>query len=358
MTKRVLLVALLALWTGAAASGAAAKGLAGSVQGATVPELPYRYVSIAPNSPYQASAARRPPGFTVVGRIEKRGGRLGRWWYLPGRYSIPTAAFDDTAGGLSADGGTLVLSRFSYRYPPRSTGLAIVHTERHPGRVRGTRRIRQTIDELRLPGSYSFDAISPDGSTVYLIEHLSKVYEGAYQVRALRVGSGKLVPEPIVDPAEPMERMEGIPISRVYSPDGRWAYTLYTSHQKGRYELAHEPFIHALDTVSGRAVCVDLPQLEGRPNRFLLRLRVAKEGGELEVYSRAVVRSRPPSPVLLRVDTRTFEVGNPAPVATASSGIGAPWLPIGVGAAVLAAAMVWILARREKSAASRPSEQR
>ena len=145
--KRVLAVALLALCagalapSGAAPSGAAAKGSIWSSQGATVPGLPYRYVAIAPNSPYRANAARPAAGFTVVSRIDKKGGRLGRWWYLPGRFSIPTAAFDDTAGGLSADGGTLVLSRFSWIYPPRSTGLAIVHTERHPGRVRGTRGV-------------------------------------------------------------------------------------------------------------------------------------------------------------------------------------------------------------------------
>lgn len=356
MTKRVLLVALAALWAGAvAAPGAAAKGSIGSSNGATVPGLPYRYVAITPNTPYQASAPRRAAGFTVVSRIDKQGGRLGRWWYLPGRYSIPTAGFDDVAGGLSADGSTLVLSRFSWIYPPRTTGLAIVHTKRRP---RGANRPDRVIDQLRLPGSFSFDAISPDGSTVYLIEHLTKVFEGAYQVRALKTSSGKLLPEPIVDPAEPMEQMEGIPISRVSSRDGRWAYTLYTDHQKGEYELAHEPFVHALDTVSGKAVCVDLPQLEGRPNRFLLRLRVAQEGRELEVFSKAAVRDRPPSPTLLSIDTRSFEVSEPAPVATASSGIGGPWLPIGVGAALLAAAMVaWILAKREKAGGRRSLEQ-
>lgn len=347
MSKRVLAVALLALWIGAlAAPGAAAKGMIGSSQGATVPGLAYRYVAITPNSPYQASAPRpRAAGFTVVSRIDKRGGRLGRWWYLPGRYTIPTAAFDDTAGGLSADGSTLVLNRFSWIYPPRATGLAIVHTERHPGRVRGTGRLRETIDGLRLPGSYSFDAISPDGSTVYLIEHLSRVFGGAYQVRALDVSSGKLRPQPIVDPAEPMERMEGQPISRATSPGGRWAYTVYTSHRRGQYELAHEPFIHALDTVAGRAVCIDLPQLEGRPNRFLLRLRMAKQGRELEVFGKAQVRERPPSPVLLTVDTRSFEVRNPEPVATASGGVGA-LPPIAALGAIAVALLTWIGLRR------------
>jgi hypothetical protein len=346
MAKRLLLVTILVLCPGmASASSGAAKGPSGSSQGATVPGLPYRYVAVTPNSPYRASAERPAAGFTVVSRIDKRGGRLGRWWYLPGRYSIPTVGFDDAAGGLSADGSTLALSRFSWIYPPRRTGLAIVHTDRHPGRVRGTRRIRQTIDELRLPGSFSFDAISPDGSTVYLVEHLSTVYEGAYQVRALKTKSGKLLPEPIADPAEPMERMEGIPISRAYSGDGRWAYTLYTGHRKGQYEHAHDPFIHALDTVAGAAVCIDLPQLEGRPNRFLLRLRMAAAGRELEVFSKAQVRDRPPSPVLLSVDTRGFEVREPNPVATASGGVGA-LPPIAALAAIAVALLAWVGLRR------------
>ncbi|HEX5374985.1 MAG TPA: hypothetical protein VFW48_02400, partial [Solirubrobacterales bacterium] len=125
--KRLLPAALLALAVSVATPAAAsAKGTTASVQGATTPDLPYRYVAIAPNSPYRASSARPSGKFTVVERIDKRGGRVGRWWYLPGQYSIPAAAYDDKSGGLSADGGTLVLSRFSWIFPPRNTGLAIL----------------------------------------------------------------------------------------------------------------------------------------------------------------------------------------------------------------------------------------
>jgi hypothetical protein len=82
MARRFLLIGLLVLCPGlASASSGAAKGLTASVQGATVPGLPYRYLAISPNSPYQASGATAPDpkaGFTVVERIDKRGGRLGR----------------------------------------------------------------------------------------------------------------------------------------------------------------------------------------------------------------------------------------------------------------------------------------
>lgn len=340
--KRSLKVLLLAFTSLAlTASAASAKGAAASVQGATVPGLPYRYMAIGPNSPYGYNPSRPPNEFTVVGRIDKRGGRLGRWWYLPARYSIPAAAPDDTSGGLSADGSTLVLSRFSWIYPPRTTGLAIVHTNRRPYNPPGKGRAPNLIDELSLPDSFSFDAISPDGSTIYLIEHLSKYYGGPYRVRALEAKSGKLLPEPIVDPAEPMERMEGVPISRATSRDGRWAYTLYSGNRQGQYERAHEPFVHALDTVAGRVVCIDLPQLEGKA-RFWLRLRLDRAGQRLEVFDRR--QRQDDVEALLTVDTRSFEVHRPPPVATASSA-GVPWLPI----AVLAAGsvlLVWVGTRR------------
>lgn len=353
MAKRFALVALLVL-IGCAptAPGAAAKGLAAAVQGATVPGLPYRYVAIAPNFPYRVDSRDKTAKFTVVGRIDKQGGRLGRWWYLPAQYSIPAAAFDDTAGGLSADGSTLVLSRFSWIYPPRTTGLAVIHTERRPYNPRGRGRSPNLIDKLSFPGSFSFDAVSPDGSTVYLIEHLSKYYGGSYQVRALEVKSGKLLPELIVDPAEPMERMEGVPISRATSPNGRWAYTLYSSNKQGEYEKAHEPFVHALDTVAGRAICIDLPQLEGH-DRFWLRLRLDRAGRRLEVFNRR--QGQKGSETLLAVDTRSFEVRKPVPVPTASSGVG-PWPPI---AALSAGALLitWIGVRRRRAGGAGLSER-
>jgi hypothetical protein len=354
MAKRLLTVVLLTLASGAlSAPGVAAKGLTASVQGATVPGVPYRYVAIGPNSPYRFDSSDETPGFTVVGRIDKQGGRLDRWWYMPARYSIPAAAFDDTAGGLSADGSTLVLNRFSWLYPPRTTGLAIVHTERRPYNPRGKGRAPTLIDKLSLPGSYSFDAISPDGSIVYLIEHLSRYYGGPYQVRALEVKSGKLRPEPIVDPEEPWERMEGTPISRTTSPDGRWAYTLYTDHERGDYDRAHEPFVHALDTVGQRAVCIDLPQLEGRRNSYQLALRFDRSEQRLDVLNRRPEQRG--SRALLSVDARSFAVSKPAPVATASSGIG-PWPPIAVLGAAAVLLLAWIGLRLRQAGDAEPGE--
>jgi hypothetical protein len=358
MTKRDLVVAgLLALVALAAAADTAAAKTSGWMPapgGVTVPGSDYRYIAIAPGTPDK---------LTVVARVNRRGGRLTRWWYLQGGLHVPAVAYDGTPGGLSADGGTLVLMgvpfRFRKTYPPPVSRFAILDIERFFRRQkpwdRPTRELRPAqggfFEYVDLRGDFSFDAISPDGSTVYLI-HRSAQNKGPdyithYEVRALDVESGRLLAEPIVDPAEPDERMAGLPITRATSPDGRWAYTLYDGD-------GHEPFVHALDTVGRRAVCVDLPQLEGRRDLFNLRLRVEPEGETLTVMSGpppprklpSLERGRPvstPTPhPLLRVDTASFEVSRATgPDGSAAEKSDAFWLPAGIGLLVLIAALGW-----------------
>jgi hypothetical protein len=341
MAKRVLLMVSVATAAcGLAVSHAAGDGLGviGSAGGVSVAGSPYRYAALSPSS---------TPRVTVVERIERDGGKIDRWWHLPGNYYVPAVAYDRSGGGLSADGRTLVLTQFSRVYPQKHTRLAVLDTDvylRHPRRP-GQSRPAHAIHRLNLHGSFSFDAISPDGSRIYLIHNL--FLHGrprGYEVRALDTAGGRLLPRPIVDPDEPDEQMQGLPITRANSSDGRWAYTLYDGN-------GGEPFVHALDTVRGRAVCVDLPRLKGRRNLFLLKMRLARGGGKLEVFSRSSVEGAgaAPSPPLLSVDTKTFAVRRPSPLATASSEGSPPWLPIGIAAAILGAALVWIRGRRKRN---------
>ena len=354
MRRRALLIvslALLGCGAGAVVPGAdaAGKGVGAmpAPDGVTVSGSPYRYTSLFPNT---------VPKVTVVERIDRDGGRVGRWWFLRGHYYVPAVAYDGSGGGLSANGRTLVLSRFSFEYPPRQTRLAVLDTDlylRHPRRP-GQQRPPHAVTRIDLKGDFSFDAISPDGSIVYLIHRYLSPRAGAaylttYEVRALDTASGRLLPEPIVDPTERDEKMQGLPITRASSPDGRWAYTLYDGNGK-------EPFLHALDTVRGRAVCVDLPQLEGRHDLFMSSLRMEAGGRRLAVLSRPPDLDR--STQLLSVDTKTFAVREPTPVATASRDAGSPWLPIAIVAAAIAAAMAWVLARRQRAAGRKPLEQR
>ncbi len=312
-----------------AAETATAKGLGpppGGGGGVTMPGLPHRYAAMSPSAHGLAPTdPRNRDRLTLVTQTDRRGGRVSRWWHLPGFYALPGMAYDNTAGGLSADGRTLVLSRFSAIYPPRVSRFAILDTRvhlRHPVRP-GEGWPRHAIQRVSLRGGFSFDAISPDGSTIYLIEHLSRnANVTAYRIRALDRESGRLLRRPIVDPDEPKERMAGLPISHTTSPDGRWAYTLYDGN-------GEEPFIHALDTVGRRAACVDLPHLTRGMSQlevFQLRLRVDPQGRELTVLSQppGMRGSRP----LRVVDAESFEV-------RAASGevdsAGVPWLAFAIG---------------------------
>jgi protein MpaA len=309
-------VLLTLLSASAAVPSAAAKGLEmGARNGVTVAGSPYRYVTVTTHT---------TPKLTVVARTDRRNGRVDRWWQIGGDYDVPAVDYNGTGGGLSADGKTLVLSHFAFDspdYPPKTTRLAVLDTDLRPQRHlrAGQQRPPSVFRSIELRGHYAFDAISPDGSTIYLIHHFPNLsgpsYLTHYEVRAYDVKSRRLLPEPIVDPEEPQERMEGLPLYRAMSPDGRWAYTLYDGNGK-------EPFIHALDTVAGRAVCIDLPQLAKLPRRFhyLLELQTSEGGRRL-----VVLRHRPgpkPTRALLTVDTRSFAVKRPAPAATASSGTG------------------------------------
>jgi hypothetical protein len=282
-----LLVVLLAALAPAAA-GADGGGILGGTGSVTDP--PYRYVTLTPRT-------RHP--LTIVERIDLRDSTIDRWWYLRGSYYLPAVALDGSPGGISAN-GILPLISLPRRYPPRHSRFALLDTRlflRHPHR--GPGNPQHAVTRVDLQGAYGFDAISPDGSRIYLIHDFFKRGRVShYEVRALDATSGRLLPGAIVDPNEPDERMQGSPVTRVRSADGRWAYTLYTGPR--------ERFLHALDTVKGQAVCVDLPQLEDRREPFQLRLRLVDRGRRIVVYSRD--RKDAGAGSLLTIDTGSFSV--------------------------------------------------
>lgn len=284
----IVMLAVLAPTTASAAGG----GILGGTKSFTDP--PYRYVALTPRT-------RHP--LTVVERIDLRDSTVDRWWYLRGSYYLPAVALDGSPGGISAN-GTLVLTSLPRRYPPQHSKFALLDTRlflRHPHR--GPDSPRHAVTRLNLPGAYGFDAISPDGARIYLIQNFFKRGEVShYEVRALDTASGQLEPGAIVDPEEPDERMQGSPVTRVSSAGGRWAYTLYTGPE--------ETFLHALDTVGGRAVCVDLPQLEDLREPFGLRLRLEDSGRTIVVYSRD--RKDAGASPLVEIDAESFAVRRPA----------------------------------------------
>jgi hypothetical protein len=188
---------------------------------------------------------------------------------------------------------------------------------------------------VTLRGDFSFDAISPDGRWAYLIHYLSPRNPTDYEVRAFDVEKQRLVPGPIVDPDEPGERMNGIPLSRATSPDGRWAYTLYTGK---------ETFVHALDTTNRTAVCVDLPRFATR------RILAAATGLSLD-GDRQLVVTADGRPIAL-IDTRTFQVNAPPTPAGNGDDGGSPFVWL-LALALFSAAIVGLGLRHVRSGSRR-----
>lgn len=165
---------------------------------------------------------------------------------LEGTLAVPGVAWDGTTSGLTSLGGRLVLIEPRESFPRRSTRLVMVDATS-----------LRTVAELDLKGDYSFDAVSPDGGLIYLVHYVNPRDPSVYEVRAWDVAAERMLPEPIIDRRTAPEVMRGYPMTRATSPDGEWEYTLYDGG-------GSKPFVHALNTASKTALCIDLPSLDGR----------------------------------------------------------------------------------------------
>jgi dipeptidyl aminopeptidase/acylaminoacyl peptidase len=255
---------------------------------------------------------------TIVQRVSRDGGTVEGYRRVHGRYGVAGAAYDGSTTGLSADGRTLVLTAARNDPPPKTTRLLVLDAD--------NLHVRKHVT---IPGFLTLDAISPDGRMLYVLRYpkpRGNLLD--YDVLAYDVRAGRLLHDPIVDPREPDEKMTGMPIARTMSPDGRWAYTLYTGE---------ENFVHALDTQEGEARCIDLPGGDLSAQRLTL------DGPTLNVGGAAAI------------DLRTFAVkeheprATPAPAHTpapAKDEGGIPWLAVALGLAALGA--VVLIARRHR----------
>jgi hypothetical protein len=279
--QRLLLYAFVcAACAPAPAAGAAGAPLPSSESG--------RAGAVAPGGT-ERLLTRRAGADTVVSAVSRSDGGVLRSRQIRGRWSVPAVTLNNGTTGLSADGDTLVLARPTRNYPPVSTRLAVLETRRL--------LVRRHI---ALPGFFTVDAISPDGRWLYLIQYAGdNVLD--YRVRALDTRTGRLAARDVVDPRSPDEQMGGLPMTRVMSRDGRWAYTLYGGGE--------ETFIHALDTVGRSAACIDLAMLPSDSDLSGARLGVSADGRRIHV--------RDGRSLVATVDARTFAVSAPG-AATAS----------------------------------------
>jgi hypothetical protein len=230
--------------------------------------------------PYLIGASNGPPGVTSLAGVRyttstaggkttltaTSGGRLLRRAVLEGAWGVPVVTETGPLGGLSHDGRTLVLA-----VPVQQLGrlrtttrFAIVST-----------RTLAIVRTVRVAGDFGFDALSPAARTLFLIQHLSTSDTNRYQVRAYDLRSGQLARHAIVDKREHEWIMSGDPVSRATSADGRWVYTLYS-------EASGSGFVHALDTMTRTAVCVDLPAGGGTSFAYA-RVSLADGGGKLAI---------------------------------------------------------------------------
>ena len=268
---------------------------------------------------------------TVLSKIAMDTGEVARYRYFSERLVIPSVAYDGSPGRLSADGETLILAEPGVRFPQKRSAFAVIDT----------RRLR-VLDRVSFDGTFTYDALSPNGGSIFLIEYTSPRDLTEYLVREYDLVRDRFDPEPIIDPNEGAEEMYGSPVTRVTSPDGRWEYTLYDGRE--------HPFIRALDTERSEAVCIDLESLH-RPIYGGTDLETSPDGASLTVVNRG-------RPVEL-VDTRTFEVepasdpaGDPrTPPADEAENDGGGvlgWAVLGGGLAFLVAAVAMFTHRRRE----------
>ena len=263
---------------------------------------------------------------TLLERIDFAHWTVFSWLRVAGTWGIPTVGNAYLSGeGLSRDGRTLVLGSTSGPYASPSKFLVV-----DPTRMKVVRTIV-------LHGSFTFDALSPDGSRLYLIEYTRGTSDLThYIVRAFDMRTNRLVAGKIADRREHEESMAGYAMTRTTSADGRWVYTLYQKPNG-------EPFVHALDTVGAAAYCIDLPKNRGLYN-IVLSLR--NGGRTLSAHWRS---GRP----WIDVATGTWSISYPR------SGFPWAWVGggIGGGLALLVAGALLLRRRRGEKLEQRSRQE-
>jgi hypothetical protein len=256
-------------------------------------------------------------GKTLLEKVEVSNGQVNWWIPLKGLWGTPQLTYGEWTGqGLSWDGRTLVLSSLSgpYASPSRFLVVDLKHW--------------RIVRKITLQGSFSFDALSPDASRLYLIQYTHGQTRDLshYIVRGYDLRTNRLLPGRIADRTQKSWVMKGSPLTRTWSAHGRWVYTLYTS--PGSYS-----FVHALDTKRGVAHCIQLPWEEDRNQNALynLVLSVHNGGRTLAVDWK---NGRP----WLRVAVGSWRISYPSaafPWAWAGAGIGAALALVAAGVLLL-----------------------
>jgi len=201
-----------------------------------------------PDTDWDHVVTATPDGAETLIRNQALGEDTGQMLRIPGRWRLATVGEDPAPVGRSLDDSTIVLVEDragGYDGAASASRFAIVRPTAPP--AGGELRLVRTIE---LAGAFEFDALSPNGSVLYLVQHLDSGPGGRYQVRSVPIVTGRLDDAPIADKRFVDEPMAGEPITQLRRSDGL-VLTLYRGPE--------HPFVHALSTADGWAVCIDLP---------------------------------------------------------------------------------------------------
>lgn len=208
-------------------------------------------VTLPPGAPtpdwrryWTVGSADGGPATTTLRELDPASGTQLRTLEIEGRWAMPSS-YGAAPTGFSTDGSWLV--------------LAAPQTQQRTGSGSTTVSAFAVIDTAHAtlartvvaPGDHTFDAISADGRSLYVVEHLGSPAQ--YRVRVAGGGGAALSVAPIVDIKVAAPQMNGIYHSSVARAGGTWNYGLYFSPTKGA-------FIHALNTAQLYAQCIlDVP---------------------------------------------------------------------------------------------------
>jgi hypothetical protein len=271
MRRRIFLVlaatVTAVVWSTTAASGAGpSPGVSQGGAGLKSGNVRYMAVQSGPSTIVQALSK----DFRVLHEMR-----------VKGMWGLPLVAFDQTVEGLIGR-GTLLIAQQIYLANGelrKTTDLKLLNV----------RNLKVTRN-IHLDGTFSFDAASPDGRYLYLIEYFSSEDPTLYRVRVYDLVQKKLLAKIVADRKSWETGMQGMPVSRTWKEG--WAYTLYGG--SGR------PFIHALNTRGLEAVCIDMPWQTSPKDLFNFRLRSDKDG-------HLVVRG-PNGRALVVIDRHSFKI--------------------------------------------------
>jgi hypothetical protein len=179
-------------------------------------------------------------GQTRVAVVNAATGAPVRTFMIPAGYTTQGEPFATAL--LSPDGRWLVLRREDAQAAANQSTIVLVDTQ--AGKV---------ADTFSFAGDFDLDAISPDGTRLYVLERVDAA--GHYHVRLFQIPRHQLMDGYITDKVAPKEAMYGAALTRLLAADGHEVYTLYVNLEEDK------AFIHILPVTGDiyLARCIDLP---------------------------------------------------------------------------------------------------